>query len=111
MKHQYELDFPILSKKVHGKKLAYLDNAATTQKPVSVIKAIERYYYEHNANPHRGAYTLSVEATKAYEEARVTVQNFINAKSEREIVFTKGTTESLNLLAYSYGKNFVTLPH
>ncbi len=97
-------DFPILNKKVNGQKLHYLDNAATTQKPKSVIKAVEEYNRKFNANPHRGAHSLSVEATKEYEEARERVANFITAKSSKEIIFTKNTTESLNLLAYSFGE-------
>ena len=97
-------DFPILKQKVHEQKLHYLDNAATTQKPISVIKAVENYNQNHNANPHRGAHNLSVQATKYYEDARKKVANFINSRESREIIFTKNTTESLNLLAYSFGE-------
>lgn len=96
-------DFPILHQNMQGKKLAYLDNGATTQKPESVIQAVCGYYGGCNANPHRGAYALSVAATDIYENARVRTQRFINAKHSHEIVFTKNATESLNLIAYSYG--------
>src|SRR5438046_10584317 len=89
-------DFPILSTSVHGKPLVYLDNGATTQKPNAVIERLERYYREENANIHRGVYQLSQTATNAYEEARRTVQRFINAAEEREVLFTRGTTESIN---------------
>lgn len=94
-------DFPILERKINGNRLVYLDNAATTQKPRSVINAISDYYNNHNANPHRGAYTLSVEATSLYDSAKETVKKFINANSKDEIIFTKNCTESLNLLAFS----------
>ncbi len=94
-------DFPILERKINGNRLVYLDNAATTQKPRNVIDAISDYYNNHNANPHRGAYTLSVEATSLYDSAKETVKKFINANSKDEIIFTKNCTESLNLLAFS----------
>ncbi len=97
-------DFPILSQKVHGQKLCYLDNAATTQKPQTVIDAVSRYYETINSNVHRGVHSLSEMATQAYEDSRVTVKNFINASSEKEIIFTRGTTEAINLVAHSYGK-------
>ena len=96
-------DFPILNRKMNGQRMAYLDNSATTQKPESVVRAICGYYGGCNANPHRGVYELSVKATQIYEDARKKVQHFINAKSPAEIVFTKNATESLNLVAYSYG--------
>ncbi len=95
-------DFPILNVKVHGKPLVYLDNAATTQKPRIVIEAVKDYYENYNANIHRSIHKLGEEATAAYEEARRKAAGFINAKLE-EIIFTKSTTESLNLLAYSLG--------
>lgn len=98
-------DFPLLNRGISGQKIAYLDNGATTQKPEPVIKAICGYYGGCNANPHRGAYALSVKATDIYEEARVRTANFINAKRPQEIVFTKNATEALNLIAYSYGLN------
>lgn len=98
-------DFPLLNREISGQKIAYLDNGATTQKPEPVIKAICGYYGGCNANPHRGAYALSVKATDIYEEARVRTANFINAKRPQEIVFTKNATEALNLIAYSYGLN------
>lgn len=100
-------DFPILSLRPNGKDLIYLDNAATTHKPRQVIEAIKAYYESMNANPHRGAHYLSVMATEAYEKARGKVREFINGGSDREIIFTKNATESLNLIAFSYGMNFV----
>jgi len=95
-------DFPILSRQIHGFPLAYLDNAATTQKPIQVLQALEDYYKQHNANIHRGVHVLSEEATQMYEQARQTVADFIGAKFE-EIIFTRNTTEGLNLIAYSWG--------
>lgn len=92
-------DFPLL---VNG-NLTYLDNGATTQKPIQVINKLQEFYEKHNANPHRGAYKLSIEATELYENARAKVAKFINAKHNEEIIFSKNSTESLNLLAYSYG--------
>ena len=100
-------DFPILHRKVHGRPLVYLDNAATTQKPNAVIDRIVRYYREENANVHRGVHYLSEVATAAYESARTTVKKFIGARSEKEIVFTRGTTEGINLVADSYGRGHV----
>lgn len=95
-------DFPILQTTVHGKPLVYLDNAATTQKPLSVIKKAEKYYSNMNSNIHRGVHALSQVATEAYETARIKVKKFINALGKNEIIFTKGTTESINLVAHSY---------
>lgn len=95
--------FPILSREVHGRPLVYLDNAATTQKPQSVIDALTHYYSTMNANIHRGLHTLAEEATAAYEDVRKQVAAFIGAGSHREVVFTRNTTESLNLLAYTLG--------
>lgn len=100
-------DFPILNMKMNGHRMAYLDNSATTQKPESVVRAICGYYGGCNANPHRGVYELSVKATKIYEDTRAKVQKFINAKSPAEIIFTKNATESLNLVAFSYGLNYL----
>jgi len=97
-------DFPILSQKVHGKNLCYLDNAATTQKPKIVINELNRYYETLNSNVHRGVHSLSEMATQAYEDSRINVRNFINASSEREIIFTRGTTEGINLVAQSFGR-------
>lgn len=97
-------DFPILSRTVYGKPLVYLDNGATTQKPRSVVEAITEEYYSVNANVHRGVHFLSQRATELHEASRETVRRFINARSTSEIVFTRGTTESINLLAYSYGE-------
>ncbi len=97
-------DFPILQRSVHGRPLVYLDNAATSQKPRSVIEAEARYYAETNANIHRGLHALSQEATEAYEAARDTVRRFVNAARREEIVFVRGTTEAINLVAASYGQ-------
>lgn len=97
-------DFPILSRLVYGKPLVYFDNAATTQKPRCVVDAITDEYYSVNANVHRGVHFLSQQATELHEASRERVRKFINAKSTNEIVFTRGTTESINLLAYSFGE-------
>lgn len=97
-------DFPILKTIVHGKPLVYLDNAATTQKPQYVIDKTNNYYKKYNANIHRGVHALSQEATKEFESARIIVKNFINALGKNEIIFTRGTTESINLVASSYGR-------
>ena len=101
----YKSDFPVFN--VY-KDLVYLDNSATTQKPRTVIEAAEKYYTEQNANPLRGLYDLSVKATDAYENARKAVKSFIGAKSSKEIVFTRNATESLDLIAYSYGRENIT---
>ena len=100
-------DFPILKQKVHGKPLVYLDNAATSQKPRAVIEAIVRYYETTNANIHRGVHFLSEHATEEHDAARHTVQNFLNARSANEIVFVRGATEAINLVAQSYGRAYV----
>lgn len=100
-------DFPILTREVYGKPLVYLDNAATTQKPQCVIDAISEEYCSVNANVHRGVHFLSQQATQLHEDAREVVRNFINARSTAEIVFTRGTTESLNLVASSFGEAFL----
>jgi cysteine desulfurase/selenocysteine lyase len=100
-------DFPILSIRVHGKPLVYLDNAATTQKPLVVLDAIDRYYREENANVHRGVHALSELATKKYEDARETIRTFINAASAKEIIFTRGATESINLVAATFGRKYL----
>jgi len=97
-------DFPILKQLVHGKPLVYLDNAATSQKPSAVIDAMTHYYSTDNSNIHRGVHLLSERATQAYEEAREKVQRFINAAESKEIIFTRGTTEAINLVANSYGR-------
>ena len=104
---QIREDFPILNETVHKHKLVYLDNAATTQKPWSVIKKIEEGYTRQNANVHRGVHFLSQMATEAHEDARKTVQNFLGAEHSHEIIFTRGTTESINLVAYSFGETFL----
>ncbi|MCS7136495.1 MAG: cysteine desulfurase [Nitrososphaerota archaeon] len=100
-------DFPILKRLVKGKPFVYLDSAATTQKPVQVIEAIKNYYETLNANVHRGIYSIAEEATVAYEKAREKVARFINARSPREIIFTKNTTEAINLVMYSWGQSNV----
>lgn len=100
-------DFPILSRTVYNRPLVYLDNAATTQKPRAVVEAMTEEYYSVNANVHRGVHYLSQQATELHEQARANVQNFINARSEAEIIFTRGTTESLNLVAFSFGEAFL----
>ena len=100
MEKDYKKDFPLLRE---HRDIIYFDNAATSQKPDGVIKAEEDFYTQHNANPLRGSYPLSVEATDIYENSRIKVQKFINAASNREIIFTRNSTESLNLIAYSYG--------
>jgi cysteine desulfurase/selenocysteine lyase len=97
-------DFPILQQQVHGKPLVYLDSAATSQKPEVVIRAMETYYRQTNANVHRGVYALSEQATEQYEGARRKIQKFINAKSFREIIYTRNATEALNLVAYTWGR-------
>ena len=97
------LDFPILKIKVHGKPLIYFDNAATTQKPQHVLDELNKYYREYNSNVHRGVHYLSEKATGAFEEAREKIKTFLNAKSISEIIFTRGTTEAINLVAASYG--------
>ena len=96
-------DFPILWTKVHGKPLVYLDNAATTQKPQAVLDTLMRYYTEENSNVHRGVHFLSQVATQAYESGRTRVRQFLNAAHDREIIFTRGTTEAINLLATAWG--------
>lgn len=103
----YKKDFKTLNAVTNGKPLAYLDSAATTQKPDVVIDAIKNYYENFNANPHRGAYALSVKATELYEDAREKVRSFTNAKNSKEIIFTKNATEALNLIAYSYGFSYI----
>ncbi|MCB0262432.1 MAG: cysteine desulfurase [Calditrichaeota bacterium] len=100
-------DFPILQEKMHGKPLVFLDNAASTQKPNVVIDTIANYYRSENANIHRGVYRLSEIASEKYEAVRETVQQFINANSEREVIFTAGTTDSINLVAASFGQAFI----
>lgn len=100
-------DFPVLHQKVHGKPLVYLDNAATTQKPLAVIEAIENYYRLDNSNIHRGVHALSERATEAYEKVRVAAQKFLNAADSKEIIFVRGTTEGINLVAQTYGRKNV----
>jgi cysteine desulfurase / selenocysteine lyase len=97
-------DFPILGRQIHGKPLVYLDSAATSQKPAVVIDSMDDYYRRYNANPHRGVYTISEEATAAYESARHRLATFINAASTKEVIFTRNTTEAINLVRYSWGR-------
>ena len=101
-------DFPILGRTIHKKPLIYLDNGATTQKPSTVLDAMQRVYTEHNANVHRGVHTLSREATELHEASRLRVARFINAPSEKQIIFTRGTTESINLVATCFGEQFLS---
>jgi cysteine desulfurase/selenocysteine lyase len=105
--HHYREDFPILSEKVHGKPLIYLDNAATTQKPEQVIEAIADYYRHYNSNVHRAIHKLGEEATVAFENARKKVANFISAPSEKQVIFTRGTSEAINLVASAWGRKFI----
>lgn len=100
-------DFPILQTTVYGKQLVYFDNAATTQKPLQVLQTLEKYYSEYNSNVHRGVHHLSQLATEAYEVARRKIAGYIQAAHEHEVIFTKGTTNSINLVAYSYGRKFI----
>lgn len=102
--YRWREDFPILRQKVHGRPLVYLDNAATSQKPLAVIEAEDRYYREYNSNIHRGVHALSQQATDAYEKARVRIQKYLNARSPHEIIFVRGATEGLNLVAQSFGR-------
>ena len=99
LSEEIKKDFPLLI----DRKISYLDSGATTQKPIQVINAVNEFYKKYNANPHRGAYTLSMEATEQYEQTRLKIAKFINAKHSEEIIFSKNATESLNLIAYSYG--------
>jgi cysteine desulfurase/selenocysteine lyase len=98
-------DFPILDRQVNGKRLVYLDSAATAQKPRAVLDALDEYYEQHNANVHRGVYTLAEEATAAYEGARAKTARFVNAASPREVIFTRSTTEATNLVAHAWGRS------
>lgn len=100
-------DFPILEKEVYGKRYIYLDNAATSYKPLQVLKAVEEIYTQYNGNPHRGAHYMSNQTTVKFEEARDKVKDFINAEQREEVIFTKGATESINLVAYSFGEEFI----
>ena len=100
-------DFPILEEKIYGKRLVYLDNGATTQRPRQVIEKMNEYYLKYNSNVHRGVHYLSNKCTDANEEARETIRDFIHAASGREIIFTRGTTESINLVAFSFGEAFI----
>ena len=103
----YRAQFPVLAQSVHGKPLVYLDNGASAQKPLQVLEAMQRFYEDDYANIHRGVHELSVRATVKYEAVRGTVQRFINATHEDEIIFTHGGTEAINLVAYSWGRTFL----
>jgi cysteine desulfurase/selenocysteine lyase len=107
--HQYRADFPILGEEVNGKPLIYFDNAATTQKPNQVIDAISDYYRHYNANVHRAIHKLGEKATEAFEKSRKTVARFISAPSEKQVIFTRGTTESINLVASGWGRKFISV--
>src|SRR3712207_348730 len=100
-------DFPILDRRIEGKRLVYLDNAATSQKPRQVIQTLTEYYEEHNANIHRGVHRLAEEATASYEEARQKVARFLGAPDMGGLIFTSGTTESINLVAHAWGRKFL----
>lgn len=102
--NSYKKDFPILKERIHDRPLVYLDNSATSQKPYQVLEAVEEYYKHQNSNVHRGVHTLSTKATDAYEGARERVRQFINAKDTKEIIFTRGTTTAINLIAQSYAR-------
>src|SRR2546428_10461797 len=102
-------DFPILKREINGRPLVYLDNAATSQKPVQVIEALDRFYNQYNANVYRGVYRISEEATVAYEDARRKIAQLINAKDPSEIIFVRGTTEAINLAAHSWGRSNIGL--
>lgn len=97
-------DFPVLQQSVNGKPLVYLDSGASSQRPMAVINAVNAYYQEYNANVHRGIYRLSERASAEYESARKKVARFINARSWRELIFTRNATESINLVAFSWGR-------
>ena len=103
-------DFPILKQQVNGNRLVYLDNGATSQKPQSVIDAIVEYYETTNSNVHRGVHTMSQQATDGYEGARSKVRKFLNASKDKEIIFTRNTTEGVNLVAHSVSYTHLTLP-
>ncbi|MCK5464257.1 MAG: aminotransferase class V-fold PLP-dependent enzyme, partial [Bacteroidales bacterium] len=101
-------DFPILSRKVHDRPMVYFDNGATTQKPRVVIDSVRKYYEEQNASIHRGIHFLSDRSTETYEKARETVRRFIKASSTNEVIFTAGTTASINALAFSFGERYIS---
>jgi cysteine desulfurase/selenocysteine lyase len=102
-------DFPILQERIHGRQLVWLDNGATTQKPLAVIKRLERFYRSENSNIHRAAHDLAARATEAYEQARATCARFLHAASSEEIVFVRGTTEGINLVAQSWGRRHIEM--
>ena len=102
--HRVRADFPVLQQQVNGKPLVYLDNGATSQKPQAVIDELVRYYTTENSNVHRGVHTLSQNATEDYEGARAKLRAFLNARDDHEIIYTRGTTEGINLVAHTYGR-------
>ena len=104
---EYRKDFPVLTRQVKGKPLVYLDNAATSQKPLAVIETLTQYYSEYNANVHRGIHTLSEQATAAYEDARSKIARFINAPHRSEVIYTRNTSESINLVAHAWARKFL----
>ena len=104
--YKIRADFPILHQDINGKPLVYFDNGASSQKPKAVIDAVSNYYSKSHANVHRGVHTLSQEATNMYEDARRKLKTFVNARFEEEIIFTSGTTQSINLLAFSIGEKY-----
>src|SRR5260370_25409473 len=103
----YHSDFPVLTQRVHDHPLVYLDNAATTQKPQMVLDAMNQFYQADNSNIHRGVHELSERSTRHYEEARVKLQRFINSPDWREVIFVRGVTESINLVAYTFGRRHI----
>ena len=105
--HKLREDFPMLKKTMHGKPLIYFDSAATAQKPQIVIDTLQNFYENHYGTVHRAIYELSIQSTFAYQEVRKKVKAFLNAAKVEEIIFTRGTTESINLIAYSFGKAFL----
>ena len=105
--NQIRAQFPILNQEINKRPLVYFDNGATSQKPLRVIESISNYYLHYNSNVHRGVHTLSQKATDKYEQARQKVRQFINANHSEEIIFTRGTTESINLVAFSLSQNFL----
>ena len=98
-------DFPILKREVHGKRIVYLDSASSSQKPLAVIEAMDQCYREYYSNVHRGVYAISEESTAAYEGARAKIARFINARSEREVIYTRNATEAINLVAYAWARH------
>ena len=105
---QIRKDFPILNEKVNGKELVYLDSAATSQKPLCVLETLKNYYSKHNSNVHRGVHYLAEQATEAFEQSRQKVAQFIGSTEKSEVIFTRGATESINMVAYGWGEDNVS---